>query len=138
MAKQQFRGSTAEATAVILGAAFWEVGTKLTGAYLRSFPTRMSDGTEAECHQFLCLKPELIEVPLNDKGRLDYDRGKNTKVNKFAIGALTGIQMALQVAESGGFRHFQPRDIVTIECTGIQPADNGLSPMPEFSVEIER
>jgi hypothetical protein len=133
-------GTTAEASSVILGAQFWKPNTKLTGIYVRSFPTKLQDGTVSECHQFLCMMPEVIEVPTNGKGRVDYKDGKPTKVDKFAIGALTGIEMALDALRVNApwFRSFEMRDKVTFSCTGVQPGENGNSDMPEFLIEVER
>lgn len=133
-------GSTAEASSVILAAQFWKPETIITGIYIRSFPTRLQDGQVSECHQFLCAIPEVLEVPVNDKGRTDFRNGKPTKVDKFAVGALTGIEMAIDALRVNApwFSKFEMRDKVTFHCTGVQPGQNGNSDMPEFIVEVER
>jgi hypothetical protein len=133
-------GSTAEASSVILAAQFWEEGTKISGIYVRSFPTKLQDGAMSECHQFLCAVPEVLEVPVNEKGRTDYKHGKPTKVDKFAVGALTGIEMAMDALRVNApwFGKFQRMDKVTFTCTGIQAGENGNSDMPEFSIDVER
>lgn len=93
------------------------------------------------CHQFHCDEPKTLEIPLNEKGRFDLDNGKMTHVDKFAVGALTGIEMALDAVMSnsnGAFKGFQFRDRVTFKCTGIAPAERGQNPMPEFTITIDR
>jgi len=133
-------GTTAEASSVILAAQFWKPQTKISGIYVRSFPTKLQDGSVSECHQFLCAKPEVIEIPTNEKGRVDFKNGKATKVDKFAVGALTGIEMALDAVKVNApwFRQFELRDKVTFTCTGVQAGQNGNSDMPEFLIEVER
>lgn len=140
MSPRHAAGTTAEASSVILAAQFWKPETKITGIYVRSFPTKLPDGQVSECHQFLCMIPELIEVPVNDKGRTDYKLGKPTKVDKFAVGALTGMEMALDALRVNApwFKSFEMHDKVTFNCTGITAGENGNADMPEFLIEVER
>lgn len=92
------------------------------------------DGDTLEIHQFGCVSP--LEVPLDEKGRFD-PSGKPTKLEKFAVGNLSGIDMAIQDCKSQGFDFFRPSDYVTFECTEIQPAmQQGRADMPLFKVEI--
>lgn len=100
-------------------------------------------GNEAgECFQFLCLNPSTITVPVDERGKLDLENGKEMPIDKFAIGNLAGFDMALQVAMSKApwFKGFQMRDRVKISCIGIQKAqeNSGNSDMPEFEIAVER
>lgn len=93
------------------------------------------------CHQFVCDDPKVIEIKVNAKGKVDLENGTEKKLDKFAIGALTGFEMALDaldIATNGAFKSFQRHDKVNIECTGVQEALPGQSPMPEFKVIVER
>lgn len=94
------------------------------------------------CHQFLCASPQTLEVPINPKtGRFDVE-SPVVKIDKFAIGNLAGIQMALDVCRlksRGWFEEFQLHDRVSIECTGIVANyDPHQNDMPEFTIVVER
>lgn len=131
--------TTREAGSAILGAGFWEPGKKISGIYVRTFVTKLGDGESGECHQFLCLIPQTLKVKLNDRGRLD-SNGTEQEIDKFSVGALTGIEMALDALRvtAPWFGEFKLHDKVQFECIGIQPGVNGNSPMPEFSITVER
>jgi len=82
---------------------------------------------------------------LNAKGKVDDKDGKETPVDKFSIGELTGIKMAIDVmddASDGQFRAgggFRRHDLVTFDCTGIRKAEEkGQSDMPEFVIIVKR
>lgn len=66
-------------------------------------------------------------------------KGKTIRVDRFAMGALTGFEMALQDAAAKGFESFKYGDQLSIECVGMQKAEqDGYSDMPEFKVDIFR
>jgi hypothetical protein len=62
---------------------------------------------------------------------------REVEIDKFSVGQMAGLEMALDSMRLAGFSEFQFRDFVTIECTGVQePTQRGHSPMPEFTVTI--
>lgn len=92
------------------------------------------DSNTLEIHQFSCVSP--LEVPLDENGKFN-PNGKPTKLEKFAVGNLSGIDMAIQDLKTQGFDFFRTSDYVTFECTEIQPALKfGNSDMPLFTVSI--
>jgi hypothetical protein len=130
---RNFTGSTVNARAAILPAGFWRKGTRITGRYIRTYAT-VVDGDTLEIHQFNALGD--VTAPLDDKGRFD-PNGKPTKLEKFAVGNLSGIDMAIQDLKTQGFDFFRTSDYVTFECTDVQPSmKSGFSDMPLFSVSI--
>lgn len=110
-----FKGNTENADAPILGAAWWEKGKKVAGRVLRSFKT-----VNGQCYVIHPLKPLIVA---------------GEECENVSIGALTGFLMALQDA---GVDELLSRDLVVIECTGIESAKPGQSPRPNFSIEVDR
>lgn len=136
-------GTTDEAGSAILGATFWKPGTKLLGVYVRRFETNLSTNEKATCYEFLLAQPSMLEVIVDGKGRLvaeGTEGAKKKKIDRFAMGALTGWLMAIQALEAKGFDGFKSRDRVIIECTGVEPAppNSGQSDMPKFTLSVER
>lgn len=132
-------GRTERASGVILGAKFWTAGLRIRGIFVRSFTTAL-DGDAGECFQFLCVEPQLIEVKTTN-GKFDADHGTPEKVDRFSIGMLAGVDMALQDIQTSNqwFQKFQYGDRVTIECTGVQKATQANhSDMPTFQIDVER
>lgn len=87
-----------------------------------------------EIHQFSCVSP--LEVPLAQDGKFNVN-GKMTKLEKFAVGQMAGIEMAIQDLKTQGFDFFRTTDYVTFECTDIQQATQaGFSDMPLFVVSV--
>lgn len=86
------------------------------------------------------MNPQTITINVNENGKWVPDgEGKPLVIDKFAIGALTGFEMALDALKMKGFERLQTRDKVHIECTGITRAkERGMSDMPEFLVRVER
>lgn len=134
-------GRTSDAGSVILGAKFWKAGTIIKASFLRSFITKLDDGSSGECYQFLLDEPKTLDIHVDQFGRFDEMAEKKINVDKIAIGALTGFTMALQALQESTpwFSTFQRGDLVTINCVGIQdPTQRGYSGMPTFEVQIER
>ena len=93
------------------------------------------------CHQFICADPPILKVPIDERGKVNWENGRETDIDKFAIGALTGLEMAIdQVKENHEWFHdFQIRDLVTIECIGTIHSDKlGYSDMVEFKIAVQR
>lgn len=80
-----------------------------------------------------------VTVTLGKDGRVTEDgdsSGERVTLEKFSMGAMKGFEMALADLESQGIK-LQPRDKVTITCTGTQPSQKG-DDMVLFSLDIER
>ena len=130
---RNFTGTTVNARAAILPAGFWRVGTRVTGRYIRTFTT-VVDGKNLDIHHFNCVSP--LSVPLSSEGKFSPD-GKLTKLDKFAVGNLAGVEMAIQDCKDQGFDFFRNSDYVTFLCTEIQPSTQpGFSDMPLFRIVI--
>lgn len=92
------------------------------------------DGDTLEIHQFVSIGD--VTVPLSDDGKFS-PHGKPTKLEKFAVGQMAGIEMAIQDLKTQGFDFFRMTDYVTFECVDVQPPTQaGFSEMPLFSVSI--
>ena len=136
MAKPRgFTGSTKRAFgSAILGAAFWQPGVEISGAYLTSFPTAVGD-----CLRFRCLSPSKLTVHVDENNHIiSHDApGKDIEIDQFAIGALAGIQMAIDDLKANGFTGFKLHDRVWFKCVEIQEAQPGQNPMPFFEITVE-
>jgi len=120
-------------TTPILGAPFWQVGIKVSGIYVRSFETGV--GT---CHEFMAAVP--IKVLVDGEGKIAPKGAKGAvekTVTRFAMGALTGFEIAVQRLE--GFDAWRYGDQMVLECINIQAAQvAGQSPMPMFKLDVSR
>jgi hypothetical protein len=95
----------------------------------------MRDDSTKTVNQFKFFEPEIMEIPVTN-GKYDAN-GIPEKCDKFAMGALAGWEMALELLRDQGFRGFQVGDYVTILCTGIQQSsDREMSDSPNFEVWI--
>jgi hypothetical protein len=95
----------------------------------------MRDDSTKTVNQFKFFEPEIMEIPVTN-GKYDAN-GTLEKCDKFAMGALAGWEMALELLRDQGFRGFQVGDYVTILCTGIQQSsDREMSDSPNFEVWI--
>jgi hypothetical protein len=114
----------------------------LKATFIRSFATRLNDGSGGICNQFLCNEPQTLDVPIDEFGKFNLDGKRRVNIDKFSIGALTGFEMALQslCTSTPWFSgEFQRHDLVTITCTKItEPSQSGYSGMPEFEISVER
>lgn len=116
-------------TTPILGAPFWKPGVKVMGLYVRSFQTGVG-----ECYEFLAGTP--FKVLLDQNGRVAAT-GQEKIISRFAMGALTGFEIAVQRLD--GFQNWQYGDQMILECTGFQKAQvEGQSDMPMFNLEVSR
>jgi hypothetical protein len=80
-------------------------------------------------------------VPLDENGKFNPDNGKTTKIDKFSVGSMAGIEMALDVCRTQAewFKEFQMHDLVTFECVGVRKSSKrDQSDMPEFTITVER
>lgn len=96
-----FQGSTQNAEAPFLDAAFWTKGKKIEGAVLRKFKT--VNGT---CLTLSLKKPTKID---------------GSEEDKVSVGAMAGMNMALQDAGLAGIDDVKEGDVMSIECTGTTP-----------------
>ena len=137
MARKQWKASSGQVdeatgrfeTTPILGAPFWKPGIQVQGIYVRSFETAVG-----HCHEFMAATP--VKVLLDAEGKVSAT-GHEKTITRFAMGALTGFEMALQRMD--GFPGFNYGDQVVIVCTGFQKSENAMrSDMPTFDVEISR
>lgn len=95
----------------------------------------MRDDKSAEICQFKCISPAVLTVPMVN-GKYN-SNGEPQRCDRFAMGALSGWEMALDDMRSQGFRNFQPNDYVTIECVGVLASANPeFSDMPQFRVSV--
>lgn len=90
-------------------------------------------------YQFIVINPTEFQVPLNSRGRYD-EQGEMTRVDKFGLGQMAGLEMALDSIKAAGiFKDFQYKDRVKFTCVDIQKAESrDFSDMPMFEIEIER
>ena len=120
----QFKGSTAERKAPILGAKFWKKGISLTGTYVRTFPT-----VNGNCFEFELGK----EIEFHGNQISPVEPGM-VKAHRIGIGAMKGFMMAIADCGCGDF---VLGDRVTIICEGAK--DSGkASDMVLFRVEVDR
>jgi hypothetical protein len=88
------------------------------------------------------VSPKELTTKVNEQNRIakDGEASKEVKITSFAMGALTGYEMAIQALMHKGFDgKFQYKDAVIIKCTGIDPAQGpGMSDMPMFEITITR
>lgn len=92
------------------------------------------------CHQFLCAVPPALEVEVDENGKY-FPGGKRTTIDRFSVGALTGIEMALDAfrMKNAWFKEFAMHDRVTFLCYEVQKSDDPkMSDMPQFEISIER
>ena len=120
----QFKGSTAERKAPILGAKFWKKGVSLTGTYVRTFPT-----VNGNCFEFELGKD--LEFPGT---QVSPSEAGTVKAHRIGVGAMKGFMMAVADCGCGDF---QLGDRVTITCEGAK--DSGkASDMVLFRVAVDR
>lgn len=94
------------------------------------------DKPDSEIYTFESDSP--IQVPVDDNGKYQ-TTGTARPFLRFAIGALAGIEMALQSLQDKGFDQFRKGDDVTFECIGSTPAtQRGFSAMPQFTITVDR
>ncbi len=116
-------------TTPILGAPFWRVGVKVAGVYARSFTTAVG-----ECYEFMAAN--TFHVMIGPDGKVA-EKGIEKAVTRFAMGALTGFEIAMQRLD--GFEGFKYGDQVVIECNGFQKSQiEGQSDMPLFKLDVVR
>lgn len=67
-------------------------------------------------------------------------KGTDAVIDRFSLGALAGIEVALNDIKAKGFDNFRYRDRITITCTGISKGDEsmGMSDSPDFKIDVER
>lgn len=93
-----------------------------------------------ECMEFLCMVPAKLSVKVL-AGKID-EKGEAVEIDRFSIGNLSGINMALDVVKresAGRFKGLQDRDRVEFECIGFKKSEKfGNSDMAEFVINVER
>ena len=137
---RQWKGRTELAGSAILGAAFWdkarkgspgedgyEPGTTVKGAFLRGWMS-----SAGECYEFAVVpgqpKPEAYLDSLGKVVEKGSPGSHLAQLDKFSIGALKGLGMALQDLLAQGYDGFKFRDIVEFECTGFQEQSQSQGP----------
>ena len=109
-----FKGSTEDASSILLGATKWKKGMKIEGTVRRSFNT-----TNGTCFEILLKTPIKID---------------NVLEKKVSIGALKGFHMALT---SAGIESLEVNDRVIIECVGVSGTTKGNDRV-DFKVAVDR
>jgi hypothetical protein len=84
--------------------------------------------------------PSKLQVHVDASNRIvpDDEEGRTVEIDQFAMGNLSGFQMALDDMLANGYTGFKLHDRVWIKCVEIQPAmDSTRSPMPMFELAVE-
>jgi hypothetical protein len=90
-----------------------------------------------EAHEFMLESPQDVKV--DQRGKANANGEKTTTIDRFSIGGLAGIEVALNDLRAQGFTGFQARDRMTVTCVGIhQSEEYGMSDSPDFELKLDR
>jgi len=111
---REFGGSTENARAPFLAAAFWKKGVKVKGKVVSEFDTENGKSVTL-----------MLDKPVTIDGREE---------KKISLGALKGLAMAVR---DSGAKELQVGDGIELECTGTSETAKGNDQI-NFKIRIVR